>query len=571
MASVLKVTNGIIRKSAATLTAASIAVSGFVVWDNYQFYEEVNDLKIALLENKPEAASKDSFDDLLRINSDVIGWITIPETNIDYPILQNKSSTYYLNRDVYKNYSMAGSIYMDSRCSKDFSNAFSIIYGHNMIDHLMFGDLTLFKDESFFNANTDAKILTPDTAYDYKILAVMEENDSEENVFSIEQRENNLDGLADFIQKKSIHYSEKQIEKLKNNPDSMYILSLVTCTTGSTGKRLLVLICREGEKRIQPVTTTTETTITTTETTSSKPIITKITSSYKPITTNKTTETTTSATTSKNTNTTTKTTGTTTSATTSENTNTTTETISPEISVTTSVYYSIEAVPGYYFSHDDGRHGNDEPGGFAKEQITSITKYIITEDGKTSENVDLSGVNYGGETPNSVYTTRFGDMEVNTNPQYSDFVYNVPVYNGDEVLLNQEGKALSVTAYIGVKGDVNLDSIVDGTDASEVLTYYAYASTDGTDKETLQLSSSKWVTSGYDDLDDLAAFLADVDTNEWDEINWSVEKQNRKLDAADASAILTYYGYASAADGKYGDWSSYDLWNEVCPYRFGEG
>ncbi len=113
--------------------------------------DDVNQKQIELLksevkisEEKPssdENILKIDINKLKDINEDVVGWLKIPNTNIDYPILQGNDNEYYLNRNIYKEYNRNGSIYLDANNDEYFNDNNSIIYGHNMNTREMFSDL----------------------------------------------------------------------------------------------------------------------------------------------------------------------------------------------------------------------------------------------------------------------------------------------------------------------------------------------------------------------------------------------------------------------------------------------
>ncbi|MCR5601676.1 MAG: hypothetical protein K6G33_13140, partial [Ruminococcus sp.] len=234
-------------------------------------------------------------------------------------------------------------------------------------------------------------------------------------------------------------------------------------------------------------------------------------------------------------------------------------------------YAVIETQVGYYFSHDNGIRENGKTGGFSKGQVKTL-KIIDVYDGgreveRTSINMDL--INYNGETPESIYNSRTHVPKVTT---IDDFKYDVPVYYGDTALTDKDGNALTVTAYIGVKGDITLDNMVDAVDASSALRYYALLSSNGREPYDVILQNTKAglaVLSPTDELDELAAFLGDVNQNEWSEDNWSKKKNERRVDANDASLILSFYAKNSSSDNN--DKSVNDIWNEVLgTLRFGK-
>ena len=95
-----------------------------------------------------ESSNKYNLENIAKINSDVIGWIKIENTNIDYPVMQN--GDYYLHRNIYKNYSSYGTPYLAEYCNIQYSDNL-IIYGHHMNDNSMFAQLDDYKKNSFYN------------------------------------------------------------------------------------------------------------------------------------------------------------------------------------------------------------------------------------------------------------------------------------------------------------------------------------------------------------------------------------------------------------------------------------
>jgi len=279
------------------------------------------------------------------------------------------------------------------------------------------------------------------------------------------------------------------------------------------------------------------------------------------------TRTTSTETTSVDTTTSTETTS---SNTTSTSTETTTSVTTSNVPGIKSSYAVIETQVGYYFSHDNGKRANGMTGGFNKNQVKTLKIVDVYSDGHEVERdtIDMDLINFNGETPESVYNSRTHVPKVTT---IDDFKYDVPVFYGDKALKDKDGNDLTVRAYIGVKGDASLDNMVDAVDASSVLRYYASVSTNDRSVYDVVLQSTKAglaVSGPTDELDELAAFLADVTENEWGENNWMTKKDGRLIDSNDASKILAFYAKSSSSD--YAGVSSYDIWNEVLgSKRFG--
>lgn len=94
------------------------------------------------------------FDALKEANDDVVGWIYIPNSSINYPVLKCKNNDQYLYQSYLKKYLTAGSIFLDFRCTPDLQDDSTVIYGHNMKDGAMFGSLKKYKDESYFKSHS---------------------------------------------------------------------------------------------------------------------------------------------------------------------------------------------------------------------------------------------------------------------------------------------------------------------------------------------------------------------------------------------------------------------------------
>ena len=112
-----------------------------------------------LEKEKSNLSSENTYnlENIAKINSDVIGWIKIDGTNIDYPIMQN--GDYYLHKDIYKNYSSHGTPYLAPFCNLKRSDNL-IIYGHHMKDNTMFSQLEKYKNYNFYLNHKYIKFFT---------------------------------------------------------------------------------------------------------------------------------------------------------------------------------------------------------------------------------------------------------------------------------------------------------------------------------------------------------------------------------------------------------------------------
>ena len=112
------------------------------------------------------------FESLQEYNPDIYAWITIPGTQIDYPIVQRpEDNAYYLTHNTDGEESAEGAIFTEDYNSKDFTDPNTILYGHNMKNGSMFRGLHDYMDRSFFDENREVLIYTPDAVLHYEIFA----------------------------------------------------------------------------------------------------------------------------------------------------------------------------------------------------------------------------------------------------------------------------------------------------------------------------------------------------------------------------------------------------------------
>ena len=102
------------------------------------------------------------FDALFAKSQDIIGWLYCPDTPINYPVVQAADNEYYLHRLLDDRNNSGGTLFVDYRNSSDLSDWNSIIYGHNMRNDSMFGSLTDYKSQSYFDAHPEIFLLTPE-------------------------------------------------------------------------------------------------------------------------------------------------------------------------------------------------------------------------------------------------------------------------------------------------------------------------------------------------------------------------------------------------------------------------
>lgn len=123
-------------------------------------------------ENREPNEIRSGFDELLKHNDHVVGWITMDGTQIDYPILQTDNNIEYLTKDYNDRVTRAGSIFLDYRNDIMTDNMNTVVYGHRMKDGSMFQHLTKFLDEDFLKAHQTFEYDTLYDSYEAEIFSV---------------------------------------------------------------------------------------------------------------------------------------------------------------------------------------------------------------------------------------------------------------------------------------------------------------------------------------------------------------------------------------------------------------
>lgn len=196
------------------------------------------------IQEEEETEILPKYEELYQENQDLVGWIKIDDTPIDYPVMQTfDDPTFYIHRDWNKNESTYGLPLIDARCTLESENI--IIYSHNMKNGTMFGSLNKYKEKSFYDEH---QIIKFDTIYEeaeYQIIAVLlaqvfydEEPDEDEFVY------------YDYIELDSEERFQEYIDQVKNL--SLYdtgitaeygdsLITLCTCNYHVKDGRLLVV------------------------------------------------------------------------------------------------------------------------------------------------------------------------------------------------------------------------------------------------------------------------------------------------------------------------------------------
>ena len=152
------------------------------------------------------------FEVLWETNEDVVGWIYCEDTPINFPIVQAEDNDYYLRRLIDGTWNSSGTLFADYRNAADFSDSNTIIYGHNMKDKGMFGTLSNYKEQSYYDGHPIMWLLTPDGNYKVELIAGYVTS-STSDIYSIGNTEEEMFALAEQSIEKSTFASDFQVSQ----------------------------------------------------------------------------------------------------------------------------------------------------------------------------------------------------------------------------------------------------------------------------------------------------------------------------------------------------------------------
>ncbi len=188
------------------------------------------------------------LEELQKGNSDIVAWIEIENTNINYPVLQGNDNSFYMNHNYEKRSSSSGAIFLDKDYSFELPSTNLLIYGHNMKNGTMFRDLLKYEKKSFFDEHPTIRFTTNKEDAVYDIIAVFKSKvyyKSEKDVFRYyyfinATNEQEYNEYVENAKKASLY----DTSKTANYGDSL--LTLSTCAYHTKDGRFVV-VARKAE------------------------------------------------------------------------------------------------------------------------------------------------------------------------------------------------------------------------------------------------------------------------------------------------------------------------------------
>lgn len=156
-------------------------IGGYSMLDNYNIYHQVEAKQN--VGYRPTVTEKEiTFDDTPLATA----WLYVPDTNMNYPIMQGEDNLEYINKDYNGKYSLAGSIFLDFKNKKDFSDSYNILYGHHMDKGYMFGALDKYEDKEYFDKHKTGYVLSRERIYKIEFTKYDTTEATDETIFSLD-------------------------------------------------------------------------------------------------------------------------------------------------------------------------------------------------------------------------------------------------------------------------------------------------------------------------------------------------------------------------------------------------
>lgn len=203
-----------------------------------EVFNDIIDIVEEIQTDNKEKQEEINIKELYKQNNDIVGWLKIEDTNINYPVMQKKDRPdYYLRRNFYKEYSYWGTPYIAEQCDIENSDNL-IIYGHNISGNKMFGKLEKYKKEDYYKEHKIIKFYTENETAEYEIISVFK---TAINTGFKYYKYYNLKDEKEFntFINKCIELSLFNTEKTAKYGDKL--ISLSTCEYSNENGRLVVV------------------------------------------------------------------------------------------------------------------------------------------------------------------------------------------------------------------------------------------------------------------------------------------------------------------------------------------
>jgi len=238
----VRIINSIVNYTVLTIVVLLITYAGYALWDSNQIHFTADSSHYA--KYKPTEENEGlSFKELQALNSEVIAWLSVYGTYIDYPVTQGTNNMKYVDTNAEGQYSLSGSIFLDCNNSKNFDDFNSILFGHHMAKNAMFGEIGGFSNKEIFDSHLYGNIYFNEKNHGIEFFAFIHADAYDLSIFKAGIKKSSLrktwkkdrQVYIDNLIKNAMHTRDIGV----TTKDQLILLS--TCSSSSTNGRDILI------------------------------------------------------------------------------------------------------------------------------------------------------------------------------------------------------------------------------------------------------------------------------------------------------------------------------------------
>lgn len=223
---------------AAVMILIMFLYGGYSLWDTAMVYRGAF-LSDDLMKFKPvkagEGEENPTLEELQTLNGDVCGWLNIDNTNIDYPVVQGENDMEYVNKDIYGDFALSGSIFLSCMNNPDFTDGYNLVYGHHMDHGGMFADVAEFTDKAYFDGHRTGTLFLPHDTYGIALFSCVETDAFDTVIFRPQdQKAGDISPLLEYLKENAVQYRDVGVKATDT------VIGLSTCAEAETNGRVIV-------------------------------------------------------------------------------------------------------------------------------------------------------------------------------------------------------------------------------------------------------------------------------------------------------------------------------------------
>ena len=230
----VKIINGIVNSAVLTVIILLLVFAGYALWDSNQIFKEADKSHYAVYKPTVEDEGK-SFKELQAVNADIIAWLSVYGTNIDYPVTQGRDNMKYVDTNAEGRYSLSGSIFLDCNNNKNFNDFNNILYGHHMANKVMFGEIESFSDKKMFGSHRYGNLYFDGKDHGIEFFAYIHTSAYDAAVFTPNIDEDERQAYLNNLLTNAIHKRDVEVTTEE------HIILLSTCSSDSTNGRDILI------------------------------------------------------------------------------------------------------------------------------------------------------------------------------------------------------------------------------------------------------------------------------------------------------------------------------------------